>query len=1280
MDDGTNETVVESLTITVVDVDDEAPSGLRLLNDGGDEIQTIVAREIRKALLGTLRAEDLDTSISELSYEANDNRFTIEETGANTGIYVLKSTTLLDYEGTNIVNETVILEVTMNDGANNTAIESLTIRVADIDDEMPTGLGLVLPLAINEGAGRIVGTLTAQDVDTPVEGLIYTTGDSRFIIEEMVSNSIVYKVLKSTDLLDYEDRDKVSVDGTTVVEVTVSDGARSVVVESLVVSVIDIDDEFPTDFRLLEIDTIVVEGSTEILGTLTANDIDTASGDLVYSIGDNRFEVEETSHGSGIYILRATMLLDYEGIEVIGGTTITQLTVSDRGDNRTIEELVVTVTDVDDEFPTNLRLLDDIGNVMDDIEVAEGDIEILGTLAADDADTDIMDLEYRTSDNRFTIEETSDGSNIYVLKSTILLDYDDMFRVSNDGITTVEITVNDGIATHNYISLLNISLEDVNDNIPELTVEDLVSTAIEETLTGGTVIGRVVVNDADRTEVHKTIEYGSSNNNFSIEGTTGEIFFTPFEISGDDFEVSTTITASDGKGSDTVEVRVTIDNTDNSQGAKISDQLFIVLENVRELPYSVLATSGNAISYNVAADADFNIGSSTGILSFKEIPDYEDVSDREYSVIVTVMSSGSESSALITIKVEDENDNAPTSIRLEDNLGMELLDVELEEGSIEVLGRLVAEDRDTVGELRYTIEDNRFTIERDRGSNVYVLESTRFLDYEDGLKVMGETTAVEVTVNDGNPSHDYVETFYIRVIDLDDEAPIGLGLFITGDDGGLIELENIELEEEEEIILGTLIGDDEDTASEDLVYTIDDDRFMIEEVGSGTGIYVLKSTELLDYESGEIVNETTIVQVTVNDGMNMAIVESLTIRVLDKDTVIDERISVEDHFFSSLDAGDGFDVLIFNGIFDLDLTEADDNLLRNIEEIDMTGIEDSTDPLRTVNNRLLLDLDELKAIGVREFYITGDDGDKLIVLGIWDAVRAEERGGKVYHIYEQEEGGETYQLFIDSEIETVASFNERIVIRDTDFDEIDGRAGFDVLVIDGMGIDLDLTMIEDDLLNNIEGIDLTGTGDNSLTLNALELQALGGFVEGGKTKLVIEGDVGDSIIVEGGTWKISDVDYGGSTYILVEQGEYQLIVNSAISVDIPANIDLSSELVGSGIGFKLKRDNTSIGHVKVSQAGDINGDGYDDVIVGLPTSEGLSYVIFGRSSGFEDIDLGNLAEESGFKITGEDAGDESGISVSGAGDINSDGYADLIVGAHLAEEEGKVGLMEVSVM
>jgi hypothetical protein len=124
-------------------------------------------------------------------------------------------------------------------------------------------------------------------------------------------------------------------------------------------------------------------------------------------------------------------------------------------------------------------------------------------------------------------------------------------------------------------------------------------------------------------------------------------------------------------------------------------------------------------------------------------------------------------------------------------------------------------------------------------------------------------------------------------------------------------------------------------------------------------------------------------------------------------------------------------------------------------------------------------------------------------------------------------------------------------------------------------------------------------------------------------------------------------------------------------------VSLSEIVAGTG-GFVINGiDPNDISGFSVSGAGDVNGDGLADLIIGARRGDpgvnadaGESYVVFGKAD-TAAVDLADVAAETGgFVINGIDPSDESGASVAGAGDVNGDGFADLIVGAHFADPGG----------
>ncbi|MCI5044645.1 MAG: Ig-like domain-containing protein [Aquisalinus sp.] len=98
----------------------------------------------------------------------------------------------------------------------------------------------------------------------------------------------------------------------------------------------------------------------------------------------------------------------------------------------------------------------------------------------------------------------------------------------------------------------------------------------------------------------------------------------------------------------------------------------------------------------------------------------------------------------------------------------------------------------------------------------------------------------------------------------------------------------------------------------------------------------------------------------------------------------------------------------------------------------------------------------------------------------------------------------------------------------------------------------------------------------------------------------------------------------------------------------------------------------------ISSAGDMNGDGFDDIIIGAGFADGAfsgageSYVVFGTSTPFlPTFDLTDLDGTNGFVLDGSVFNGQSGIAVANIGDLNGDGLQDIAVSAPFAGVGGE---------
>jgi FG-GAP repeat len=135
-------------------------------------------------------------------------------------------------------------------------------------------------------------------------------------------------------------------------------------------------------------------------------------------------------------------------------------------------------------------------------------------------------------------------------------------------------------------------------------------------------------------------------------------------------------------------------------------------------------------------------------------------------------------------------------------------------------------------------------------------------------------------------------------------------------------------------------------------------------------------------------------------------------------------------------------------------------------------------------------------------------------------------------------------------------------------------------------------------------------------------------------------------------------------------------------VDV-ASLDGSNGFVIQGVASDTPRGAPFSSRNAVSAAGDVNGDGVNDIVLGwnqaAPDSRGKAYVVFGRDTAIQGLfpavfSLGSLDGENGFTIHGVNPNDHAGFAVELSGDLNHDGIDDLVVGAVWADADTASGV------
>ena len=282
------------------------------------------------------------------------------------------------------------------------------------------------------------------------------------------------------------------------------------------------------------------------------------------------------------------------------------------------------------------------------------------TVKATDADGNLNPLVYSiaggTDAELFNIDPTTGA-----LSFKNAPDYENAAHAS---VYNVTVGVSDG--TFSDTQDVTVTVKNINDNAPEITVQETVT--INE---NSIAVTTATATDADGNlnPLTYSITGGADAELFNIDPATGELSFEQppdYENAAHANVYNVTVGVSDGTFSDTQDVTVTVNNiNDNAPEITVQETVTINENSIAVTTATATDADGdlNPLTYSIVGGADaslFAIDPDTGALSFIDSPDYENAGHSNiYNVTVGVGDGTFSDTQDVTVTVQNINDNAP---------------------------------------------------------------------------------------------------------------------------------------------------------------------------------------------------------------------------------------------------------------------------------------------------------------------------------------------------------------------------------------------------------------------------------------------------------------------------------------------------------------------------------------------------------------------------------------------------------------------------------------------
>ena len=337
---------------------------------------------------------------------------------------------------------------------------------------------------------------------------------------------------------------------------------------------------------------------------------------------------------------------------------------------------------------------------------------------------------------------------------------------------TVILTLSDSFGYK--VGTPNVHTLTINDDDAAPSITSAATKSVAENTTAVLIVTATDTDDNDD-DLTYSISGGADSARFSIDRSDGDLAFktapdfeTPGDQGGDnDYEVI--VTASDGTNNTAQTITVNVTNVNDNDPMLAPTATASVAENTTTV-LTVTATdedAGTTLTYSISGGADiarFSINQSTGDLTFKTAPDFENASadgDDDYEVIVTASDGDNSVMQTITVTVTDVNDNDP--VITSDATAT------VAENTTDVL-TVTATDADAGAVIRYSIsggaDRSLFSIDANSGVLTFITAP----DFEGASADGDDDYEVIVMASDGDNS--IMQTITVTVTDVNDNDPM----------------------------------------------------------------------------------------------------------------------------------------------------------------------------------------------------------------------------------------------------------------------------------------------------------------------------------------------------------------------------------------------------------------------------------------------------------------------------------------------------------------------------